>query len=192
MTHVSNLVGRGGGNASDPTIGAVLRAIRVSLPGSPIYVFTDAPPSDKHYVDEAKSSILAKNTPIYFALTDLYDGEHSQDYVNFTKRPKSRIRRQVQYTSLYEQLATISGGQVINMKTQDIPGLVCLMSSSSIVGQRTIFRKLVVFFGKVKHSISIDSLTSQALISISGDQISVSVFNPQGKSKTPVIIYELN
>ena len=52
---IASLTADGGDDTPDPSFGAIIQAIEASEPSSSIYVFTDAPASDSHRLNEVET-----------------------------------------------------------------------------------------------------------------------------------------
>ena len=178
LAMIAGLRANGGGDIPEPSIGATIRAIEASEPGSPIFVFTDAPASDENRRYEAILLLSRKNTPIYFALVNLRLRRRSLRDPQHAYKLKIRKKRQAG-TTIYEQLSTFSGGQVLHVQTNDISRLGSLVSFTAFQNRRTIFYVSDTLYGT--HCIPIDSSILEATFSISGQDITVSVFTPQGQ-----------
>lgn len=148
---IAALRAAGGGDEPEPSIGAIIRAMEASKPGTPIFVFTDASASDEDRLNEARSLILIKGVRIYFVLVNLL----------------------VDNQGVYGQLATISGGQVLNVGTNDISELASLVSFSALQSRSTIFRQSNVMQSTAIHFFPVDSSIVEIILSISGQDISV-------------------
>ena len=159
-----------GGDMSEPSIGAIIRAVRASEPGAPIYVFTDAPASDVNRLNEAKSLIMRKNVRIFFALRNL----------NLRKRSVKSQKRQVN-EDVYKELAELSGGQLLRVQnTSEVSDIASLVSFFALENRCTIFYRSGRDY-MVEHSFAVDSSNFEVTISINGRGIVVSVLNPQGQ-----------
>lgn len=179
LNRIADLVADGGGDTPEPSIGALIRAIESSEPGSPIYVFTDAPASDSYRFNEAIALISRKEVTVSFALVNSLR-KRSLD-TQQTYETHSRSKRQTVEADVYEQLAQFSGGQVLNIRTHEISDLASLVGFSARQSRSTIFRRSGVYFGRVEYSFPMDSFTSEAIISINGQNIAVSITSPQGQ-----------
>lgn len=145
-------------------------------------MFTDASASDAHRLNEANSLILRKNVRISFALVNVGIGKRSLDKQQMAYGAISHKRRQAESENAYQQLAAISGGQFLRVRTSEISELASLVSFSAVQSRRTIFRRSSISFSTVEHSFPIDSSIVEAVLSINGQSISVSVTTPQGQS----------
>ena len=102
---------------------------------------------------------------------------------------ETRSKRQVPVTDVYEQLARFSGGQILNIRTNEISDLASLIGFSARQSRSTIFYRSDNLFGTVQHYFPVDSFTDEAIISISGESITVSVYSPDGKSHINFNLY---
>ena len=182
LMEIESLTAGGGGDMPHPSIGAIIRAIKASKPGSSIYVFTNAPASDSHRMNEVKTLLSEKNIKIYFS-TDKNDNEKKrsvQPASHMATQKYSRTKRQ-SVDDTYEQLSAISGGQVLTIDTNDISELGPLVSFSA-VSRNTIFRREGENLSATRQfQFSVDTLTSEVMISINAEQnLTVSVVSPEG------------
>ena len=169
LSGIASLHPDGGGDAPEPSIGAVIRAIKASEEGSPIFVFTDASASDSYRQQEALALIAQKSVTVTFALV-----------INFKRSINSqfeKMKRQADET--YETLATFSGGQVLNLGTTDLSDLGELVRFSADQEQTTILRES----GTTTQfkTFYIDSSIEQVIISINGYGVGISLTSPSGK-----------
>lgn len=177
LERITGLTASGGGDSPDPSIGAIIQAVEASETGSPIYVFTDAPPSDERRLNEAKSLILRKNVRIFFAFVNSGVNKRSLDD---KQRMHGLNKRQDDTANIYENLAAFSGGQLLNVRTSEISELATLISFSAVQSRNTIFRRSSVLQGTVEHTFPVDSFVVEVTISINGQIIDTSVTTPEG------------
>ena len=182
MNAIGQLRASGGGDCPEPSIGALVRAIRASEPNSPIYVYTDAPPSDPNRLAEAQALISEKSVTVNYGLTDGCRGkrkrslqQNNQDYSHVEKRQTSSGSE-----SVYQFLAALSGGQVLNLQPTDIGDLSSLISFSAARTYTTIFYQSGPLAGTYRFRFPVDETVTAVLISINGRFIQVTVRNPQG------------
>ena len=173
----------GGGYAPEPSIGALIRAVRNSDPGTSVFLFTDAPASDEHLFNEAVALIIEKQVNVIFALinTMSFRRKRALSYTQqITSKEQTRMKRQSGASDVYEQIAMLSGGQVLNIDTNDISEIGSLVSFSAIQGRTIIFRKSGVTNATEEHFFPVDIFCAEVIISISGDSIVTSVYAPGG------------
>jgi hypothetical protein len=178
LNGIASLHAEGGGDEPEPSIGALIRAIKASEEGSPIFVFTDASASDSNRLQEAQALITQKAVSVTFALVVLNRKRSISNHGQVDQFEGRKTKRQLDET--YETLATISGGQVLNLGTSDLPHLGELVRFSADQERTTIFRETGVVTVPSK-TFYIDSSIDEAIISISGEGSSVSLTTPSGE-----------
>lgn len=176
LSGIESLHADGGGDAPEPSIGALIRAIKASEEGSPIFVFTDASASDSYRLQEAQALIAQKLVPVTFAFIAVARKRSANDHTQVDHFEK--MKRQADET--YETLATFSGGQVLNLGTSDLSDLGELVRFSADQERTTIFRETGAT-GPFK-TFFIDSSIEQAIISINGYGFGISLTSPSGKT----------
>ena len=182
LNAIGELIPQGGGDCPEPSIGALIRAIRASEPNSPIYVYTDAGPSDPNRLPEAEALISEKGVTVSYGLTDGCSRKRkrslqqsNQDYSQVEKRQTSSDSENV-----YQFLAALSGGQVLNLQPTDIGDLSSLISFSAARTYTTIFYRSGPLPGTYSFLFPVDETATAVLLSINGRSIQVNVRNPQG------------
>ena len=76
---------------------------------------------------------------------------------------------------MYDQIAQFSGGQLLNVHTNDISDLASLVSFSARQSRSTIFRRSGIVYGTVTYTFPVDISTTEVIISINGPSITVSI-----------------
>ena len=182
LNAIGQLIPEGGGDCPEPSIGALVRAVRASEPNSPIYVYTDAPPSDPNRLAEAQALISEKGVMVNYGLTDGCSEkrkrslqQHNQDYSHVEKRQTSSDSENV-----YQFLAALSGGQVLNLEPTDIGDLSSLISFSTARTYTTIFYKSGALAGTYSFHFPVDETATAVLLSVNGRSLQVTVRNSQG------------
>ena len=174
---IASLIAAGGGDIPEPSIGALIRAIKASEEGSPIFVFTDAGASDPELLPDAQDLIIQKSVTVTFALVEARkkrSGNYGiQDIQNTYKE-----KRQLDDT--YNIIAAFSGGQVLNLETDDLSELGEFVGFSADQSQVTILRES----GNMSSTFHVDSFIQQVVISIdgSGGGENVIVMTPTGNA----------
>ena len=189
LTAIGALFANGGGDCPEPSIGALIRAIRASERGSPIFVYTDADASDPGRISEALALIGQTGVRVTYVLTGTCffgrkrSAESSQlDTEQFSMKQHGlamRSRRQL-VDDLYTLIAAMSGGQVLNVNENDISELSSLISFSLMQALTTIFFRMSTITPG-SFNFPVDETVSQFLISVNGAGITVSVTTPQGE-----------
>ena len=179
---IAELSAAGGGDTPEPSIGALIRAIKASEQGSPIFVFTDAPASDSYLVNEAIALISRKEVTVSFALVDALTKRSVDTQQDFVHKTSFRSKRQT-LDSAYEQLAIFSGGQILNINTNDISRLASLVSFTARQSRNTIFRQSDILYGSVTYTFPVDTYTNEVVISANGQSIVISAISPEGQMR---------
>ena len=143
-------------------------------------MFTDASASDSYRLQEAQALIIQKGVGVTFALVvqnrkRSVSNNHAQGGQYEVKRTKRQLDES------YDTLASISGGQVLNLGTSDLSDLGELVRFSADQERTTILRETGVVTAASK-MFYIDSSISQAIVSISGYGLSISLTSPSGKA----------
>ena len=186
MNAIGTLRADGGGDCPEPSIGALIRAIRASERGSSIFVYTDADASDPDQLAEAQALIKKTGVRVNYVLTGTCSfrkrsAEGSQfDTEKYTiKRHRNRWTRQA-VDGLYTLIAATSGGQILNVDENNISELSSLISFSLMQALTTVFYRMSsVAAGPF--NFAVDETVSQVLIAVNGAGIGVTVTTPQGE-----------
>ena len=180
---IAGLSANGGGDTPEPSIGALIRAIKASEDGSPIYLFTDAPPSDPHLQTEAIALITEKSVSVTFALVSPF----RKRSVDNKMQEQNHVETKRQTSEVYSALAAISGGQVLTLQTSELSNLSSLIEFSANPARTTILRDSGEVLSSEPYTFYIDSSIEQVIIAINGDGTQVSITTPTGTSPLPFL-----
>ena len=174
---IASLIAAGGGDIPEPSIGALIRAIKASEEGSPIFVFTDAGASDPELLPDAQDLIIQKSVTVTFALVEARKKRSGNDGMQDIQNTYKEKR---QLDDTYNIIAAFSGGQVLNLETDDLSELGEFVGFSADQSQVTILRES----GNMSSTFHVDSFIQQVVISIdgSGGGENVIVMTPTGNA----------
>jgi len=139
--------------------------------------------SDLGRLAEAQALIRETGVTVNYILTGRCDKRRRKRSVNRNQHDTEQhlIRRPRQVDGdVYSLIAALSGGQVLNVNENDISELSSLISFSLVQATTTIFYRTSSITPGV-YNFAIDEAVSQALISVNGRGISVTVTTPGGK-----------
>jgi len=170
-------------DAEVPILTAITCASDASQPSSPIFLFTsaDSPISDKSLLGRVEALLEVNNMKliIYDAFEMSAISKRSKSKRQFLSA-KQRHRRQ-DNLDIFQELTTFSGGQVIDILSSDISEIGSSMAYFALQGSTSS----TILDDKDACSLDslafpVDSYVFQILIIVTGMNINISVFNPQG------------
>ena len=190
---VNNLIASGGGDCPELGMTGLYQALLHCLPESIIYYFSDADVKDEWRRNEVTSLAKQKKVKINFILSGQcgFRGRRDLSQSRTKHSANHRARRTVQGQALYKDLATQTGGQVLETSKAAVADIVKVIeavgfSNSSAdlkeVGLLSVEESRAQNFSSDIFFVDIDStLESLVLILTAASSPGLQITNVQGK-----------
>ena len=169
VSQVDALILYDGGDCPELAMHGLQLALINCLPGSPIYLFTDAAPKD---YDELQRAIFS-----------LIDSTGSQ--VNFFFTGSHLPCGQP--LTLFSNIATRSGGQFLDVTKSTVASATALTQASAETSQVTVLSVMRNTASEV-YNFTVDCTVSAITISVSGNNHVVNVSQPDGSSNVHQLV----
>jgi hemicentin len=166
MKELNNMTLWGGGDCPESALTGIKMALEKALPGSFVYVFTDAIAKDFKLDTEVLDLVQQKQTPITFLSTGFCNSKNSSGY------------------AVFEKLASASNGQVYDLKKTDIAEV--LESVRQMLDIKRVSLKSVDFEEGKPHSIGleVDKSLKEFSVSVAGNKPNISFIDPMNQNYT--------
>ncbi|XP_070581752.1 hemicentin-1-like [Ptychodera flava] len=159
-SQLRDLYVHGGGDCPEMSVGAIEKALQISLPGSHIFVFTDARSKDYNVTKNVLELIQEKQSQVVFVMTgDCGNRSHTGFKV-------------------YKQIAATSSGQLFMLNKSDVDEVLNFVRLSIQTRKVYLVNLNDESSGSKTHLLPVDPALIEIIVSVSGDNPSITLRDP--------------
>lgn len=151
---------RGGKDCPEMSVTAIKQALELSLPGSVVYVFTDAEAKDHRILPDVIRLIRQKNIRVNFILTG--NCGLDEDFMD---------------KNTYEKISILSSGQIVNLNKSEVGTIWEFVEKSINPNRKNIYSVDKFTRGEKTYFIQIDQNINQAIFTITGEDVEVIIWD---------------
>ncbi|XP_052121431.1 hemicentin-1 isoform X3 [Frankliniella occidentalis] len=153
---------RGGGDCPEPSLEAILQALKRVRPNSYVYVFTDASAKDHFLLPEVLSLVQRKQTQVVFVMTGNCKDSNTPRYQSM------------------ENIAVASSGQIYHINKAEVEDVLSFVQQTLDSQKVNLVSVDLPEAAKKEHAVQVDETIREFTVSVSGVNPHISVVNPDG------------
>ncbi|XP_034234598.1 hemicentin-1-like isoform X2 [Thrips palmi] len=152
----------GGSDCPEPSLAALLEALRLVRPNSFVYVFTDASAKDYFLLPDVLALVQRKQTQVVFVMTGNCKDDNTARYQSM------------------ENIATASSGQVYHINKTEVKNVLSFVRQTLESQKVNLVSVDLPKASKTEHAVQVDETIREFTVSVSGINPQISVVDPAG------------